>query len=134
MPSLSFKNFTDAYDLSSLHPKLKKILNFVIHETGKKGWELEITSVFRDDGGVHEYYRGVDVVPVDRDESKMEWIRVKVNSTFDYCKGEIEVCPDIHHGTAPHCHLQSWDKTTKISRSFIASFAEVINFKCFFCI
>lgn len=117
MPSLSFKTFTDAYDLSSLHPMLKKILNFVIHETDKRGWELEITQVVRDDGGVHGTtpVRGVDVLPKDRDETKMEWIRELVNSTFDYGKGKLQICPDIHHGTSPHNHLQARNETTRRS-------------------
>ena len=113
MPSLSFKNFADAYDLSSLHPKLKEIFNFVVHEAGKKGWELEVTSVSREDGGVHQYKRGIDLVPVDRDTKKMQWIRGKVNSTFDYGKGKLQVVPPIDHGTAKHIHCQAWDKTTR---------------------
>lgn len=113
--SIKFKTYTDAYDLSSLHPRLKEILNFTIHEANKQGWELEITSIRRQDGGVHQYDRGVDIVPVDRDEEKMQWLRERVNESFDYGKGELQVCPDIHHGTAAHCHFQAWSKTARRS-------------------
>ncbi len=115
--SLKFKTYTDAYDLASLHPKLREILNFVIHECSKEGVDLEITSVRRMDGGVHQYNRGVDVVPVNRSIETMEWIRKKVNENFDYGKGEIEVCPNIYHGSAPHNHLQVRESTRRRERA-----------------
>jgi hypothetical protein len=117
--SIKFKTFADAYDLNDLHPKLKEILNFVIYEADKREWELEITSVYRASGGVHSLFRGVDLVPVDRDVGKMEWIRDKVNENFDYGKEGLEVCPPVRHGTAPHCHLQSRDETRRIENAHI---------------
>ena len=119
MPPLSFKNYSDAYFLGSLHPRLKEILNFVIHETSKQGWDLIITSTYRDDGGVHSTgpIRGIDLVPVDRDTEKMEWIRGRVNKEFTYGKGDFQVCPDIHHGSAAHNHLQARDSTRRLENA-----------------
>jgi len=117
MSSISSKDFNDAYFLSSLHPKLKEILNFVIYEWSKEeSGDLEITSVYREDGGVHGTapIRGIDLVPVDRNIEKMELIRKFVNDTFDYGKEGIFVCPPVRHGTAPHCHLQSRDETRRM--------------------
>lgn len=115
MPSIKFKNFNDAYSLSSLHPQLKEIFNFVVNECDKEGIELEITSVCRDDGGVHSTSptRGIDLVPVDRDTTRMEWIRRKVNDTFDYGKEGFEIVPPIHHGTGPHVHCQARNETQR---------------------
>ena len=100
---------------------LQKILNFAIHEASKRGWGLEVTSVYRDDGGVHSTapIRGIDVVPKDRSEKKMEWLREIVNSTFDYGKGKLQVCPDIDHGTSPHNHLQARNETTRRSDEIV---------------
>jgi len=111
---IRFKYFTDAYHLESLHPKLKEVFNFVVYETDKKGWELEVTSTFRSTGGVHSLYRGLDLVPIDRSIKKMEWIRKLVNDTFDYGKEGIWVCPPVRHGSAPHCHLQTRDETRRM--------------------
>jgi len=112
---IRFKYFTDAYHLESLHPKLKEVFNFAVHESHKKGWELEITSTFRSTGGVHSLHRGLDLVPVDRDIKKMEWIRKLVNDTFEYGKEGFEVCPPVRHGSKPHCHLQARNETRRIA-------------------
>jgi len=111
--SIKFKTFIDAYYLNDLHPKLKEILNFVVYEAGQLDWELEITSVYRASGGVHGLFRGVDLVPIDRDVGKMELIRDKVNENFDYGKEGFEVCPPVRHGSAPHNHLQARDETRR---------------------
>ena len=110
---IHFKYFTDAYHLFSLHSQLREVFNFVVYETHKKGWDLEVTSTFRSTGGVHSLFRGIDVVPVDRDIEKMEWIRALVNDTFDYGKEGFEVCVPIRHGSAPHVHLQARDETRR---------------------
>ncbi len=114
---ICFKYFDDAYHLRDLHPKLKEVFNFVVHACHKKGWGLIITSTFRATGGVHSLYRGIDVVPTDRDTEKMEWIRTLVNDTFDYGKEGFEVCPPIRHGSAPHVHLQSRNETRRMENA-----------------
>jgi len=119
VPSLHFKYFTDAYFMGKLHPKLKEIFNFIVHKAEKEGWELEVTSTYRETGGVHQLYRGIDVVTVDRDTDKMERMRAWVNEEYDYGKDGIEVCPPIRHGSAPHCHLQSRDETTRRENAHI---------------
>jgi len=116
---IRFKYFDDAYFLKSLHPKLKEIFNFVVYEADKKGFEVEVTSVYRSTGGVHSLFRGIDLVPVDRDVEKMEWIRGIANDNFDYGKEGFEVCPPIRHGTGKHNHLQSRDETTRIENAHI---------------
>jgi len=107
MPSIKFKNFNDAFFLAAIRPQLKEVFCFIVEECGKNDIDLEITSVFRPVGGVHSLYRAVDLVPVDRDIEKMEWIRKLANDNFDYGKEGYEVCPAVRHGTAPHNHLQT---------------------------
>lgn len=75
-------------------------------------WELyrqptRITCVFRRDGGVHEFWRGLDIdvmegVPLDKQED----IRRGINEMFYYGDGVHETVPNLAHGTASHWHVQ----------------------------
>lgn len=112
---ISVKDHQDVFDFAKLHLKLKEVLFFAVDAAGDLGFQLEVTSICRDDGGVHatDPVRGIDVVPTDRAVYKMDQLRTAVNETWNYGKGDFEVCPEVRHGTAPHCHLQVRDQTTK---------------------
>jgi len=114
MIGLNFKNITHVDHYHKIHSKLAEVVNF----TAKTAWcdfrtRLEVTSIYRDGGGVHGVYRGIDLVPVGRSIDIMEALRNLINCTFDYGKEGLEVCPDIYHGTAPHLHLQVRDSTLR---------------------
>ena len=115
MIGLNFKNFDDAFHVHNLHDKLQQVLVYFLKDASEAWPDTTwvVTSVYRKDGGVHQYYRGIDLVPESRQEEIMRMMRLRINETFDYGKEGIEVCPDIHHGTAPHNHLQARDSTQR---------------------
>lgn len=121
MIGLDFKDVNHVFHIHKLHATLQKVLTFLLHETHKAWPETTwvVTSVYREDGGVHNYYRGIDLVPQDRDTKKMEIARESINNHFDYGKGKLEVCPPIRHGTAKHCHLQVCDATIRKSEDAV---------------
>jgi hypothetical protein len=115
MIGLNFKDVNHVFHVHRLHLKLQEVFTFFLHEADKLWPETTwvVTSVFRNDGGVHNHYRGIDLVPEDRDLDKMKTMEDRVNAAFDYGKEGLKVCPDIHHGTAPHNHLQARDSTRR---------------------
>ena len=118
MTEIIFKDWRTAFEFDSLDKKLKQIVAYAITTAADMGIaRLVVTSIQRDDGGVHSTHpvRGIDLVPEDRDVTSMETIRSAVNDEWDYGKqnSSIEVCPPVRHGTAPHVHLQCRDETTR---------------------
>ena len=115
MIGLNFKDFSHVVHVHKLHNKLQEVFTFFLHESNKLWPETTwvVTSVFRNDGGVHNHYRGIDLVHEDRDIKKMEIMEDIVNNAFDYGKEGLRVCPDIYHGTAPHNHLQVRNSTIR---------------------
>ena len=94
---------------------LKSDLRFIVYAVA--GWfdflglgNIVVTDIWRNDpNSVHHFWRGIDIVPEDRDENKMNLIRDFINEHFQYdaARPKKDVVPNIHHGTAPHDHLQS---------------------------
>lgn len=95
-------------ELRNVHKDLYLVLTVLAH----LGWLLcgeraRVTSIFRDDGGIHNYWRAIDVgvfQGLSMDEN--ERIRKCINALFPYGDGRHETCPPLQHGTAPHFHLQ----------------------------
>ena len=111
---LVFKSWEDSFHMGKLHPKMRPILTYVInHAWTRYGIRLVVTSIYREDGGVHQYFRGADLVPEDRAVEAMEKIREDTNKEWDYGKAGIQVIPPVRHGTAPHLHLQARDATER---------------------
>lgn len=110
-----FKNWEDSFHMGRLHPKLRLIVTYMVNRAYTHyGRRMEVTSTFRDDGGVHgtrPKLRGIDLVPEDRDIEIMEKLRVDTNKAWDYGKEPFEVVPPIRHGTAKHLHLQARKET-----------------------
>jgi len=109
MSQIIFKTWTDCFDMGSLHPMIRPILEFAVELVGQR---LVITSVRRQ-SGVHGLLRAVDVVPEDRDIEVMEKIRTEINKRWEYGKKPYQVVPKVRHGTAPHVHIQVRDDTSE---------------------
>jgi len=116
---IGFKSHLDIFDIGELHPVLVRVLEYTIDAAEEMNVELEITSVARGGGGVHSTrpIRGLDLVPLDRDVLRMQDLRAAINRTWDYGKENFEVCPEVRHGTAPHCHLQVRNETKRRIRN-----------------
>jgi len=105
--SLVFKNWEDSFHMGELHENLRPILTFLINLAWTRyGRRLEVTSNLRKDGGIHSYFRAIDLVPEDRDVEIMEKLREAVNQEWDYGKPGLQVIPAVRHGTGPHLHVQ----------------------------
>jgi hypothetical protein len=93
--------------MSMLHPDLKQIVLWMIHEAWDKYKEfLVVTSVYRKDGGVHQYYRGIDFGMLVYGDT--EKLREATNKKFPYDKmrPNLDTIPKTDHGNAPHLHAQ----------------------------
>ena len=109
MISLIFKDWRIAFDFDKINDTLKEVVAFTIQTAEELGISrLVITEIKRDDGGVHSVWRGIDLVPEDRNVDDMNRLRDIINDTWDYGKpgSALSVCPPLRHGTAPHIHLQ----------------------------
>jgi hypothetical protein len=99
-----------------LDPRVKKITIVVATLLREHGLPCVITSIRRDDGGVHALGRAVDVRSQNLEAGAAELIRQKVNRWFVYgLKGDGrpgETIPPLDHAgnasksTAPHFHIQ----------------------------
>lgn len=101
-----------------LYPKLKKMVIVLAQLLHEKGYPCVITSIFREDGGIHNDWRAVDVRSQNLKPEDAEAIRAAMNKRYPYgLKSDGapgETVPPLDHQaaqavqavTAPHFHVQ----------------------------
>lgn len=97
-------------EFSQLDKRLYPIIDFMKQEAWKR-WKdlLVVTRIFENDGSTHSKpkpYRFIDFAILETGESNSEFLRNIVNKAFPYGIRGYDTIAPLHHGTAPHFHVQ----------------------------
>ena len=137
MKSDELIQYTDARqgeEWQRLHPKCKQVVTFASFVANFLFGEkfLVCTRIFdkkTKDSGIHELYRAFDAKPLQNMVFTYKLIEI-VNNAFVYDPERPEfqvVHPNPYHGTAPHLHFQSHDRTCIVSPEKQQLFLAQIN-------
>lgn len=119
--NLKYKREFDEADIKDLHPKLKKVIEFMIAygQIVLDGYVFTVTRIVDKDKSTHNQtkpYRFIDLRSLDMAKHEAEKLRTIVNLVFPYGKtnkGTVgqTIPPLDHRGTSPgftaeHFHVQ----------------------------
>jgi len=110
---IQFKDGINPEEMENLHPALFAIIGYVTYYASIHNLESTITSIYRNDGGIHSDYRAVDMRSKTWSEFHIQRVCFKINEKFkdiaaiSKSDGLPRAC--VYHkvkGGAYHFHLQ----------------------------
>jgi len=125
--NLKYKRAHDEKEIDYLHPKLRRVIQFIIAygEYVLDGHIFTVTRIVDKDGSTHDQvppYRFIDIRSLDLPKNEAEKLRTIVNLTFPYGKTskgtEGTTIPPLDHSstspraTAEHFHIQVSSRKT----------------------
>jgi len=102
---VKYPELIDEWNSGEIDGRVKRIVRHLAVELGHLGKPAVITSLLRNNSGVHAAGRAADVrLSVTMDEGNQ--IRKNMNKWFPYRRLHYQTIPRLDHGTASHFHAQ----------------------------
>ena len=102
---VKYPELIDEWNSGQIDGRVKRVVRHLAVELGYLGKPAVITSLLRDNSGVHRAGRAADVrLSVTLEQGNK--IRAEINKWLPYRRLHFQTIPRLNHGTAPHFHLQ----------------------------
>ena len=102
---VKYPELIDEWESGEIDGRVKRVVRHLAVELGHLGKPAVITSLLRDNSGVHAAGRAADV-RLSVTPKQGNKIRDDINKWLPYRRLHFRTVPPLNHGTAPHFHLQ----------------------------